>query len=75
MALTDAERQERRRRKLGMKPRGQLQPCGTAAAARRHRRNGEPMCDACRTAAQAENKYYSELRRSNHVEGAGKGSK
>lgn len=27
-----------------------LAPCGTLAAARRHRRNGEPLCDACREA-------------------------
>lgn len=27
-----------------------LKPCGTTAAARRHRRRGEPVCDACRTA-------------------------
>ena len=28
----------------------ELKPCGTAAAARRHRRSGEPLCDACRQA-------------------------
>ncbi|MFE7605765.1 hypothetical protein ACFU1Q_11445 [Brachybacterium paraconglomeratum] len=27
-----------------------LKPCGTPAAARRHRRRGEPVCDECRTA-------------------------
>ena len=29
------------------------QPCGTYAAARRHQRNGEPLCDACREALRA----------------------
>jgi hypothetical protein len=28
-----------------------LEPCGTPAAARRHNRHGEPLCDACRRAA------------------------
>lgn len=28
----------------------ELKPCGTSAAARRHRRRGEPVDDACRTA-------------------------
>lgn len=28
----------------------ELKPCGTVAAARRHRRRGEPLCDACRQA-------------------------
>lgn len=27
-----------------------LKPCGTSAAARRHRRRGEPVCDECRVA-------------------------
>ena len=27
-----------------------LQPCGTVAAARRHRRRGEELCEACRQA-------------------------
>jgi hypothetical protein len=26
------------------------EPCGTPAAARRHYRNGEPVCDACKRA-------------------------
>lgn len=30
----------------------ELKPCGTLAAAVRHKRHGEPVCDAC-TAAQA----------------------
>ena len=27
-----------------------LKPCGTSAAAKRHQRNGEPLCDACQEA-------------------------
>jgi len=43
---------------LGLLPRAdgtygrELQPCGSEAAARRHRRNGEPVCEDC---ARAEN--------------------
>jgi hypothetical protein len=29
---------------------GLLEPCGTPAAARRHRRRHEPLCEACRQA-------------------------
>lgn len=32
----------------------ELKPCGTPAAARRHRRNGEELCDECRQAVRAE---------------------
>jgi WhiB family transcriptional regulator, redox-sensing transcriptional regulator len=32
------------------RPRGELQPCGTPAAYTRHRRRGEPACEACREA-------------------------
>lgn len=31
-----------------------LSPCGTTAAAKRHRRNDEPLCDECRAAEQDE---------------------
>lgn len=31
----------------------ELRPCGTPAAARRHQRSGEPLCDACREALQS----------------------
>lgn len=31
----------------------ELQPCGTNAAAERHRRNGEPLCEPCRLARNA----------------------
>jgi hypothetical protein len=33
--------------------RGPVQSCGTEAAARRHRRRHEPLCDACREAENA----------------------
>lgn len=38
------------------------QPCGTAAAARRHRYHGEPPCDACAEAERADGReqYQSE---------------
>ena len=34
-------------------------PCGTPAAAKYHRRHGEPLCDACR---QAERRQSAERR-------------
>ena len=36
----------------GPKP---TKPCGTVAAARRHERYGEPVCDACRAALRQHN--------------------
>jgi hypothetical protein len=52
---SDAERAKLYRdRKRGSMPR-KLQPCGTRAAATRHRRNGEPVCGACE---DAERKYW-----------------
>ena len=39
-----------RRDELRGGPPRDLQPCGTVAAARRHQRAGEPLCEACRTA-------------------------
>lgn len=30
-----------------------LKPCGTRAAAARHRRHREPLCDACKAAERA----------------------
>lgn len=42
----------RRERKRGHPGTGRrLQPCGTPAAAKRHRRKGEPVCFKCRVAA------------------------
>lgn len=40
-------------------PEWELKPHGTAAAARRHRRNGETVCEACR---QAETLASAEFR-------------
>ena len=45
--MTDRSRfAEYRDRQRGGPPR-QLEPCGTIAAARRHQRAGEPLCDLC----------------------------
>jgi hypothetical protein len=39
---------------------GNLEPCGTEAAARRHKRHYERMCAACREAhAAADRRYYA----------------
>jgi hypothetical protein len=45
-----AERKRISRAGLARKP----LPCGTEAAARRHRRRGEPVCDACREYERAQ---------------------
>lgn len=45
---------ERRDRLRGGPPRTP-QPCGTYAAAKRHQRNSEPLCDACRQAISEKN--------------------
>jgi hypothetical protein len=53
MTLTPATYARRYRdRKRGGPPRTP-QPCGTRAAATRHRRRGEPLCDACIAAERA----------------------
>lgn len=59
MAKNDAQRaREYRDRKRGRPPR-ELQPCGTYAAAVRHRRKAEPICDLCRTVlAERARTYY-----------------
>lgn len=50
MTQSNADRQRAYRdRKRGGPPRA-LQPCGTVAAARRHERAGEPLCEPCRRA-------------------------
>lgn len=59
MAKTDAQRaREYRDRKRGKPPR-QLQPCGTYAAAVRHRRHGDPVCDLCRVALAERARTYN----------------
>jgi hypothetical protein len=51
---TPAERSREYRDRLRGRP-VTLEPCGTRAAATRHRRNGEPVCGACE---DAERKYW-----------------
>ncbi len=36
-----------------------VMPCGTSAAARRHRRRGEPVCPACATAERVRRADYA----------------
>ena len=40
----------------------EFQPCGTAAAAKRHERRGEPKCEPCRVAAMEANRKAQERR-------------
>lgn len=40
-----------------------LKPCGTPAAAERHRRRGEEICPACRTARNAKFVQYHRARK------------
>jgi hypothetical protein len=59
----DAERQRAYRdRKRGRPPR-QPKPCGTWAAAQRHRRRGEQVCGACETAEKRHNAEQYEKRK------------
>ena len=55
MAKTDAERaaEYRARKKAGAK--WEPKPHGTWAAAQRHQRAGEPLCDACKGAVKERN--------------------
>lgn len=62
MPQTAAERQAAYRRRKGAKERGPLKPCGTTAAAKRHRRKGEPYCDLCLAAIREEYKYFNARR-------------
>jgi hypothetical protein len=48
-ALNRLEQRERLR-EAETKPARPLMPCGTEAAFKRHRRNQEPPCDACKYA-------------------------
>lgn len=47
-----------------MKP---LKPCGTYAAARRHQRNGEPVCGLCKEAVAEHNREQRAKRRAKAV--------
>ena len=51
-----------RDRRRGGPPR-QPKPCGTRAAAARHRRNGEEPCDACLEAERTYNREMARKRR------------
>lgn len=53
MRKTDAQRAREYRARNGATPRGELKPCGTVAAARRHQRAEEPLCGPCRLALAA----------------------
>ena len=63
MAMTPAERQMAYRRRLGIKPKPPLKPCGTLAAYQRHRRKDEPICDLCREAARVSAEKYNRTKR------------
>lgn len=43
----------------------ELKPCGTPAAARRHRRKGEPLCDVCEQAVRDEKNSRKDAERAN----------
>lgn len=49
--------------RFGWVERDGLQPCGTRAAYRRHRRHGETPCQPCRDAAAAYKRNFSARRR------------
>jgi hypothetical protein len=44
----------------------ELQPCGTPAAWKRHRRNGEDPCDPCKAARRAYNRRWMNNRRTHY---------
>ena len=71
----DAQRKERanqrkreKRQAAGATPRV-LRPCGTTAAARRHRRKGEELCGPCREAYRENMRELNERRNKLRVEG------
>lgn len=39
------------------------EPCGTVAAYKRHKRNGEPIDEACRDAYNAKHREYYAMRK------------
>ena len=65
------EADRRRREREGRKPRKErkLQPCGTSAAARRHHRKGEPLCDLCREKHREDMSELNEARKRLRAEG------
>ena len=59
---------ERRQKTEGITPR-KLKPCGTTAAARRHHRKGEDLCDLCREAHRKDMRELNETRKRLRAEG------
>lgn len=59
----------RERRRGGIRPRG-LEPCGTLAAAERHRFNKEPLCFKCRLADAAATQAYRDRKAAEQEAGA-----
>lgn len=57
-----AHYQRERRRGSGLGPR-KLKPCGTIAAAARHRRKGEPLCFPCKVARHEYDKLHPSKKR------------
>lgn len=53
---------EYRDKKRGTPP-PPLKECGTYAAARRHQRHGEPLCDACRLVMNERQRDYYHRRK------------
>ena len=54
-----------RKRGPGPRPPGEIAPCGTATAAKRHYANGERPCEPCRLAANADKAAKRQARREN----------
>lgn len=50
----------------------ELKPCGTPAAARRHRRKGEPLCEVCEQAVRDEKNARKQAERELSAEAVGK---
>jgi hypothetical protein len=66
--LTSAAHYAREWRRKAIKPRT-LEPCGTHAAAERHRRNNEPIDMACRLADAAKSQEYRDNQKADNGPG------
>ena len=60
---SDADYQRAYRDRQRGRPARTLKPCGTYAAAMRHRRHGEPLCPACKRASADYARDYQQRRR------------
>jgi hypothetical protein len=49
--------------RTGQPGRPATKPCGTVAAFKRHKRNGETPCDACKAAEAARQRFYYRQRK------------